>query len=215
MDRSTLERLAPLTGIAFVVLIVASFIIGGESPDVDDSTADVIDFWSENDSANIWSAVLGGLATVFLVWFGGSMRVFLRRGEGEPGRLSAIAFAGFLLAAAGGGMFCGFQFSAADTVGDVPEDVTQTLSVLTSDFFIPFAAGNLVAFVASGLAIVRFGVLPSWLGWVALVIGIASLTPIGFFAFLAGGIWILVASVLIYQEGAQGPTPTTVPPTTP
>lgn len=205
MTRSTLERLAPLTGIAFVVLIVISFIVGGESPDSDDSTEEVVRFWTENDGEQVWSAVIGAWSAVFLVWFGGSVRVALRRAEGEPGRLSAISFGGFLLLALGILAFSGFQFAAGETAGDVPDEVTQTLSVLFSDFFIPLAAGNVIALLATGIATVRHGGLPRWLGWVAIVLGIVSLTPAGFFAFLGAGIWVLILSVLLFRADRVSP----------
>jgi hypothetical protein len=43
-----------------------------------------------------------------------------------------------------------------------------------------------------------------WLGWIALVLGVLMFTPVGFFAFLASGLWIALASVaLTMQERAQ------------
>ena len=58
MSGSTLERLAPLTGILFEVLLIASFIVGGEGPAADAPTREVIDFWSDEDPQFI-SALLG------------------------------------------------------------------------------------------------------------------------------------------------------------
>jgi hypothetical protein len=46
-----LQRFAPLTGVVFVALIVLAIIIGGETPDNDDSRQAIVDFWSENDDA--------------------------------------------------------------------------------------------------------------------------------------------------------------------
>jgi hypothetical protein len=57
--------------------------------------------------------------------------------------------------------------------------------------------GTAVFNLALGLAVVRHGGLPKPLGWLALVIGIAGLTPLGFFAFLATGIVIVWASVAL------------------
>jgi hypothetical protein len=210
---STLARLAPLTGVLAVVIGVIAAIIAGESPAADDSTEEVITFWTENDSANQWSAALFALAAALIVWFGGTLRAALRRhGGDDAGRLAAIAFGGFVIVAIGMTSFSGFAFAAADTVGDVPPEVTQTLSVLNSDFFFIIAMGNLVAFGASGIAILRHGALASWLGWVAVVIAVAAITPIGFFLFLAGLVWIVVAAVMLYQQGtpagsATAPSP--------
>jgi hypothetical protein len=213
VPQSTLARLAPLTGIVFVVLAVLAAIIAGESPAADDSIEEVIDYWSENDSENQWAAALISLGAAFLVWFAGSLRSVLRGAEGEPGRLAATAFGGFLAMAVGITAFAGFAFAAGDTVGDVAPEVTQTLSVLNSDFFFIVAMGTLVAFAATAVAILRHGGLPRWLGYVAAVIAVVSITPAGFFAFLAGGIWIVIAGVVMYQGTEPAPAPP--PPPTP
>jgi hypothetical protein len=209
MNRSTLERLAPLTGIGFVILIILAAIIGGETPDTDDSTASVVQFWQDNDSSQIWACAIGGWATVLFVWFAASLRSVLRRAEGDAGRLSSISFGGALLLAAGLVSLLGFAFAAADTVDDVPAEVTQTLSVLNSDFFFLLAVGNGLFLLGAALCVLRYAALPRWLGYVALVLGIAAVTPIGFFAFLAMGIWVIVVSILLYQRGGPAtPAPT-------
>jgi hypothetical protein len=66
--------------------------------------------------------------------------------------------------------------------------------------FFTVAVGTAVLNLALGLAVLRHGGLPRPLGWVALVIGIASLTPAGFFAFLATGIVIVWASIALAME---------------
>jgi hypothetical protein len=45
------------------------------------------------------------------------------------------------------------------------------------------------------------------MGYVAVVLGVLAVTPVGFFAFLATGIWILIASVLLYQQGPASVSP--------
>jgi hypothetical protein len=210
MTRSSLDRYAPLTGIIFVVLIVIAAIIGGETPDVDDSTVSVVKWWQDNDTSQIWANAIAGWSTIFLVWFGGSLRVALRRTEGEPGRLSVVSFGGALLIAAGLLSFASFGFAAADVADDVPDvspAVIQALSVLSSDFFLLVAGGTGLFMIATGIAVVRFGALPAWMGYVAVILGLAAVSPIGFFAFLATGIWILIASVLLYLRDQPGVTP--------
>ena len=66
--------------------------------------------------------------------------------------------------------------------------------------FFTVAVGTAVFNLALGLAVLRHGGLPRPLGWVALVIGIFGLTPLGFFAFLATGIVIVWASVVLAME---------------
>ncbi len=71
--------------------------------------------------------------------------------------------------------------------------------MLNNDFFFPVAVGGVVAFIATGVGVVRYGGLPRWLGWIAIVIGVLCGTPAGFFALLAALVWIGVASVLLFR----------------
>jgi hypothetical protein len=75
--------------------------------------------------------------------------------------------------------------------------------VLYNDFFLGFPVGLGTFLLASALAILRTGVLPAWLGWVALLLGIISLTPIGFFAFFVVLAWIAVVSVMLFQQESR------------
>ena len=63
---------------------------------------------------------------------------------------------------------------AAETIGDVAPQVTQTFSALQSDFFFPLAIGFSVFLLASGLAMLRTGLFPAWMGWAAVVLGVLS-----------------------------------------
>jgi hypothetical protein len=203
MPAFPLNRLTPLAGVAFVPLLVVSQILEGNPPDIDGPTSTVVRFWTEHETQMRISAILGAVALFFLVWFAGSLRAALRRAEGEVGTVSAIAFAGWVLFAVGGAMFDGFKLLAADTAGDVPGAMTQTLFALQQDFFVPFALGFSLAFLASAAAILRDRALPRWLGFAAVVIPFVLFTPAGFVAFIAGAVWILIVSVLLYLRGSS------------
>jgi hypothetical protein len=206
-----LERFAPLTGVLFVVLVIVAVIVGGETPDADDPIAKVVDYWNDNKDQAIVSAIIAAISGAFFLWFAGVLRAVLAAAEGAPARLANTAFGGAVVGAVGWLVLIGFTFVAADTAGDVAPQVTQTLSVLQADFFFPLSVGFAVFLLASGLAIVRSGPLPSWTGWVALVLGVASLTPAGFFAIVLMLAWVLAISVMLFQRGAPAPPPTAGP----
>jgi hypothetical protein len=205
MQKSTLERLAPLTGVVFFGLIIALFILGGNQPGVSKSTADVVKFWHDHRTREIIGALLGGVAVLFFLWFAGSLRATLRLAEGGEGRLSAVAFAGAIVFATGGAMASVIQFTAADAVNHVPPTVTQTLSVLNQDDFIPFIAGMVTLLLATAVVTFRHGALPKWLAWAAIVLVIVGFTPIGFVTFLGSLVWVLATSITLYvrQPKAQ------------
>ena len=83
-----------------------------------------------------------------------------RTGERGEGRLSTLVFAGFIVIGVTGAIGSSLQFAVADSAGDVPDQVTQALSVLSSDFFLPFVVGSLLVLFATGVCILRFGGLP-------------------------------------------------------
>ena len=102
--------------------------------------------------------------------------------------------------AVGASIFAGIGFTLGDAADELPPAAILTLNALNSDMFFTLAVGAAVFDLALGLAVLRHGGLPRALGWVALVIGIAGLTPLGFFAFLATGIVIVWASVALAMK---------------
>jgi hypothetical protein len=118
--------------------------------------------------------------------------------------------------------FAALDFAAADTVGDVPPQVTQTIGVLDNELFFPLAAGVSVFMLASGILSLRTRTLPRWLAWIAVVLGVAAVTPVGFFAFLLMVVWVGIVSVLTYLRPATpavdagaAPPPAAPPPAAP
>jgi len=56
--------------------------------------------------------------------------------------------------------------------------------------------------IAASIAALRSGVIPTWLGWLSAVVGLAAaatIASVGIFAWIA---WILVASVLLLVHRA-------------
>src|SRR6185295_2572953 len=106
----------------------------------------------------------------------------------------------------------GIGFTLGDAADDLPASAVLTLNALNSDLFFPLAVGTAVFNLGLALAVLRHGALPRALGWLALVIGIVALTPGGFFAFLATGIVIVWASIVLAQRAAgPGPQPAATP----
>src|SRR4051794_14276023 len=160
---SRAERLAPLTGLVFAVAFVVIFFISGNSPDTDARTLKWVDYYNKHDTREIAVSIAATIAIVFFVWFAGTLRARLRTAEGSPGRLSNTSFGGAILFAVGALLFIALDFTAADTVGDVPPTVTQTIGVLDNDLFFPLVAGTSLFMLATGVISLRTGALPRWL----------------------------------------------------
>ncbi len=207
------ERWASLTGAVFAILLVVSFVVSGETPGVDDSAQEVVSFYSDNEAQVLIAAILSGLSAVFFLFFVGSLGSVLRSAEGATAGLSAVALAGGVVAAVGVLIFAGLMFTLGDAADTLEPAAIQTLNALNADFFFPLAGGLATLLFATGLVAVRRRALPGWLGWAALVIAVATFTPLGFFAFLASIAWVLVASlVLAFGRGVAPTVSTQAPP---
>jgi uncharacterized membrane protein AbrB (regulator of aidB expression) len=86
--------------------------------------------------------------------------------------------------------------------GDV--GATYTLAQLHSYDWVPWMAGFGVLLLASGIGGLRTRALPRPLAIVGLVLGLACLTPAGFFALFGIPAWMLITSIALY--GAEAPS---------
>lgn len=206
------KLIGPLTGILFVVLAIVAAVVAGETPATDDSRQEIVSYYLENDDENAIAAWILALGCVALLFFLGSLRRALRAAAGDDGGLSTVALLGGLTIAVGASIFAGIGFTLGDAADDLPTSAVLTLNALNSDMFFTVAVGTAVFNLGLGLAILRHGGLPRPLGWVALVIGIVGLTPLGFFAFLATGIVIIWTSVVLAQQATAIAPPTATNP---
>ena len=203
MNRSWLM---PLTGVAFVLLLVLSFVIGGEPPDADSPVQEIVDHYVDNKDAIMASTLAGGIAAVFLVFFANHLRSLMREAP-----TSAPILVGAGIIAVGGGVDMTISFALAEAAEDVDPIAVQALQALWDNDFMPIAIGIVIFLIASGLAIVRTGALPKWWGWIAVAIGVIGMTPIGFVAFMGALAWILVTSVMLVVKGRRPATIETGP----
>lgn len=204
------QRLAPLSGIAFVVLVAVGFIaVGGNTPDVNDTPTKITSYWADHHDKQVVAAILVALGAIFLAIFTASLRDRMRgaRGEGLWQNLILIgggaSVAGFLVAV-------GFHVALADG-GDhhFSADAMVALNALDNDSFFAFAIPLAIMLLGAAGATLKVGVLPRWLGWTALVLAIAGFTPLGFISFGLTGIWIIIAGILLSQRAAPASTTTT------
>lgn len=197
MDNSK-DWLWAITGALFLVLVVITFAVAGDEPPAADEGADkVAQFYIDNKDSIQLSALFAGIAMALFVFWGGYLRKVLRAAEGEGGGLSAVAFAGTIIVAVGLAIDQSLSFAMAEAAEDVDAAQIQALQVYWDNDWMPMALGLSIYLIAGGISIVRTGALPKWLGWIAIVLGVAGLTPVGFVAFLGGGIWTLIASIML------------------
>jgi hypothetical protein len=191
-----------LTGALFVVLVLVAFIgLGGDTPDGDASAQKVVSFYSDHETKEIIAAVVLSLGSVSLLFFSSTLRERFRAAVIGPSALPGFAFGAGVLTAGGFLAAAGIHFALADYAEDVQPAAAQALNALDSDFFLPFSTGVAALVLASSLLAIRTKLLPQWLGWVGILLFIVSFTPVGFIGFGLSGIWIIIASVLLYLHG--------------
>jgi hypothetical protein len=139
----------------------------------------------------------------------------MRRVEPQTGTLAALSLGGAVLLAVGCAIFTSTTIAVSDAPDKLGSDAAQALNVLNNDFFAPLIVGVCVFMIANALATIRWGVLPAWLGWIAIVIAIVSVTPIGFFGFLATVVCVIVVSVLLFLQAPTEAAATASPPPQP
>jgi hypothetical protein len=205
------RQLLPLSGVAAVLFIVAAFIIVGETPEVDASRDEVLSFYTENDNELQWGAALLAWGAFFFLLFSAAV-ASLVRGVREASAASAnVILAGGIIFAVGATIFAGLAFTAGDAVDDVEFETIQTLHVLETDMFFTVAVGTAAFLLGAGIGTLKTDALPSWLAWAAIVIGVIAITPLGFFGFLALGIWTLIVSVMLFMRARSTERPAATP----
>jgi len=201
------EWLVPLTGVLFVVLLILSFIVGGEPPDADEPVQEIVEHYVDND-VEIWVATgIGGLAMLSLLFFGAYLRRLLSAAEGPGGMLSALVLTATAIMAVGGAIDATISVALVEAAEDVDPVAVQTLQALWDNDFVPIALGIELLFLSVGLSILKYGALPKWLGWVAILLAVVGLTPVGFVAFPLGGLWLIVLSIVLAVRARNAGAP--------
>ena len=208
-----IRRLLPLSGIVFVALVViAVVVLGGDTPESKASAAEVADFYSDEVVRQGIGAFVLAAAALFVVLFASALAARTGLDEGNQ----RVVTAGGAVTAAATVLAALIHFALAD--GADQDNVTpvalQALNVLDSNVWLPFNSGlGILVLGAAGLFLTET-VLPRWLGWSALVLGVALFIPwveVDFIALIVTLIWILVVSVLLYRASASTPRAERVP----
>ncbi len=199
MRTSIYQRALAISGILFAVLVVAAFLITSDQVDESASVAKAFAYWSDHRTAEIVSALLLHTATVALVFFGAGLRSVLRGGEGEEANYSVVAFGGAVFAAVGFSIAALLSLATATAADQGSRTAVYTLNQLGAVDWVPFTAGLCVMMLAVGIGGLRTLSLPRSLSWVAIALGVAFLTPFGWFGFLVLPFWVLAASLVLLR----------------
>jgi hypothetical protein len=214
MNKALWDRLAALGGVVFVVLFLIGLLAPGSPPTVDDSGAEVVEFFTDSRGAILFGTWLIGLGVIALLWFAASLVTAMR--EAGEARLATAAFGGLILGVAIAAMASLLQAGLAYSVaGEIEPDEVRALYHLT------VVANTLsgVIFAAFALAVagatVRTGFLPRAWGWASGGVGLLFIvsatawgrdgfwSPTGAIVIVVNitfVVWVAGTSVLHYRE---------------
>jgi hypothetical protein len=198
-----LSRWAPASGTLAGVLVAIAFFASPNSPGDNATGAQVIAWYNSHHAADFVFDIIAGVAVLFFVLFAVALPRQVRTGD------RWLAYGGLAAAAFGGVGFLtsvGFDAILAQDHNHLTIASAQTLSLLENDFFLPILVGFALFGILTGLAVVVGRILPTWMGWVMFVFGLACLAgPIGFFGILATLLWVLVAGIWMVRQGPPVP----------
>ena len=205
MNESRLERLAPLSGVVSVGLLVVGILLFNYYTFLP-SGDDLADFLNSNASLVSTGGYIGSLAAFFLIWFVGSLRSRLVQYEKGKGFLPTVAFSGGIAAA----LVLGISFIgifAAGLRASGPGGITSIGAVSMYDFWTQLTGQLFAIFMAaiiSATAVVslRSGLFPAWFGWASIIVSVGLLSPFAYAMLAFAIIWLLVVSIWLYLKGA-------------
>ena len=197
MNDSRLSKLLVWCGPVFAVLFLALSFASGDGPGEKASAAKIIDYY--DDHRGILEATVFGapLAVALLIAFAAAVRVRARQ-QGANGVGPSIMLAGAAVWSAGmllGSMITLAQLDASDHKHG---EAGIALNDLAGASWVPFIGGIAVFLVGAGITALKTQMLPAWLGWLALVVGIVSLAgPGGFAGFFGAPLFMLIAGIVL------------------
>lgn len=222
------RRLDAAAGIPAAILFVAAFTLPGTPPAPDDPIGEIASWLIDKQDTILISDVTIGVASAIFLWWLGSVRSYLRAGEGGEGRLSAAAFLGGAVGVALVLAGAAAQSGLVMHLGQLTDGGIVRVGFDTYNAFITIAGAGFAVFVAgASCSGARSGALPPglyWLGSIVAGLQIASCAGlyadsgvfaagglIALVAFLALALWAIALSVLMMRRNGVPPHPRTAP----
>lgn len=200
---TTIPRLVPLSGIAFVLTMVAVIAMEGDELSDGATSQEVLAYWADRSDSRLILTTLAAFAATFLIVFTASLRGALRSREHTEASASAVAFGGGVVAACGLVLSAMVSLSAARAGSDGSAEAVVPLDHLAQSTWVPVTAGLAVMMLAAGVGAIYSGALPKIVAWTAIVIGLLLLTPAGLLGFLLSPLWIIAVSVILFRRSSR------------
>ena len=175
----------------------------------DASAAEVSAFYGDEVVRQGIAAFLLAAAAPFVVFFASALAARLGLNGGHQHRpvWERVVLAGSAITASATVVAALIHFALSDGADqNVSPVALQALNVLDGNVWLPFNSGLGVMMLGAAGLLLTETPLPRWLGWIALILGIALFIPyaeVSFFALVVTLLWIIVASVMLYRGSSS------------
>lgn len=219
MEERTVRRIAALAGFAFVVVLIVSVVLTIGPPMPDKSTAKIVKWFVDHRERVYTSEVLGGLATIAVLWFLGYLYHALSRLAGGARAIASIMLTSGIATAAVASMsglaYATLAFTVSRPGASPSDDLVHMLTVLNGFEGVLIGFGLTLFLLAFGLLLSQGNLKPRWAAWVAYIGSAGSLigsvgggfflskagkgNPLGLFGFL--GLILFLVTMLAISSG--------------
>jgi hypothetical protein len=201
------DRWAPLTGLLSVACSLVGIIFALNQPQDKDSNAKIAAYFADH-THRVHGIVgffvfLAGL--LLLLTFLTTLRERLLAAEGQPGRLSALAFGGGIasLPLWAISMLLAYSTSFAANESSAFRLDPNTFRVLADTAYFAWVAAVVVSSVvvwATSAVALQTSVLPRWYGRLGILAGVVQLFGFFFFPFFVWWLWVVLTSILLVRR---------------
>lgn len=207
MQRDPWERWSPLAGVAFAVLFLAALGVSGDG--AGDTPEEVARYYADegNRSAEFFVFFLLVAAALALLWFLGTLRGVLVRGEGDPARWTALAFgagvASATLLLASASLFLAPAGAATQDEFTFDPSIANAFSNAGYALLVCSAMTSALLVLATSIVALRTGILPRWTALAGFLVAPVLLFAVFFFPLFVWLAWVLAVSVLLVLRTAR------------
>jgi len=195
------DRWMLLAGPLFLLLQALGALLQGSNPGEKDSADEVISHFADNDSRILAGVFVLNVAAAVLLVFVCRLRAAI---DDRARAARSLLVAGGTVYATGILIASSVSLALVVASNAAFEESAQALNVLNASLWIPPVIGLATMLLGAGLAVLRTGILPRWLGWVAAVVGVVSLLgPGGFLGFFVAPFWVGAAGIMLYIRRAE------------
>ncbi len=212
------DRWGPLAGVFSVACSLVGVMFALNQPQDKDSDAKIVAYFAEH-THRVQGIVgffvfLAGI--LFLLAFLAVLRERLLAAEGQPGRLTALAFGAGIASVPlwGVSMLLANAASFASNESSTFHLDPNTFRLLADTAYFAWVAAVIVSAVvvwATSAVALRTGVLPRWYARLGILAGVVQLFGFFVFPFFVWWLWMIMTAVLLVARRSPASTPVAQP----